>query len=62
MDELKYYIAYKGRRIGKPMSKEEAIMELFLLSKTFNNLSILVYDDSDKLRGKIARKKPPSEP
>jgi hypothetical protein len=62
MDELKYYIAYKGRRIGNPMSKEEAIIELFKLSNAFNNLSIQAYDDNDKLLKVIARKKPPNVP
>jgi hypothetical protein len=57
MDELKYYIAYKGRRLGNPMTKEAAIIELFKLSNAFNDLSIQVYDDYDKLRKVIVRKK-----
>jgi hypothetical protein len=43
------------------MTKEQAIMELFQLNETFNDLSILIYDEHDKLRGKIQRKKPSSE-
>lgn len=43
------------------MTKEEAIMELFRLKSTFSDLSIHIYDDNDKLRGRIDRKKPPSE-
>jgi len=35
------------------MSKEEAIMQLLQLRGAFNDLSILIYDDEDKLRGKI---------
>jgi hypothetical protein len=62
IEELKYYIAHKGRRLGNPMTKEEAIMELFKLKSAFNDLSIVIYDDNDKLRGRIERKKPPSEP
>jgi hypothetical protein len=61
IEELNYYISYKGRRLGKPMTKEEAIVELFRLSNAFKNLSILIYDEHDKLRGRILRKKPPSE-
>jgi hypothetical protein len=58
---LKYYIAYKGRRLGEPMTKEEATFRLFQLNKTFRDLSILVYDEHDKLRGQIPRKKPPDK-
>jgi hypothetical protein len=58
---VKYYIAYKGRRIGNAMSKEAAYVELFKLSNTFNDLSIQAYDENDKLRKVIARKKPTSE-
>jgi hypothetical protein len=58
---VNYYIAYKGRRLGEPLTKEEAIMSLFHLSKTFSELSILIYDDNDKLRGQIKGKKPPNE-
>ncbi|QGQ95849.1 hypothetical protein EHS13_13660 [Paenibacillus psychroresistens] len=61
MDELKYYIAYKGRRFGNPMTKEAAIIELFKMSNAFNGMSIHVYDFNDKLRKVIARKKPPNE-
>jgi hypothetical protein len=57
MDELKYYIAYKGKRTGEAMTKEAAIIELFKLSNAFNELSIQAYDDNDKLRKVIARKK-----
>jgi hypothetical protein len=43
------------------MTKEEATFRLFQLNKTFRDLSILVYDEHDKLRGQIPRKKPPDK-
>jgi hypothetical protein len=43
------------------MTREEATMRLFQLNKTFSDLSILIYDENDKLRGRIQRKKPPNE-
>ncbi|MDB5056181.1 MAG: hypothetical protein JWM44_4231 [Bacilli bacterium] len=56
-----YYIGYKGNRITSSMSKEEAIIQLLQMSKDFRGLCILIYDDNDKLRGQIPRKKPLNE-
>lgn len=52
----KYYIAHKGKRIGEPMTKEEALKQLFELRKTFKHMSVVIYDEKDRLKGQIPKK------
>jgi hypothetical protein len=54
---LYYYIGVKGRRIGKSMKKEEALLQYFELSKSVKGIVILIYDENDKLRGQIPKNK-----
>lgn len=54
---LKYYLAYKTERIGQPMTKEEALLKLMELKGAFNDLCILIYDERDRLVGRIPKKK-----
>jgi hypothetical protein len=52
-----YYIGVKGRRFGQPMTKEEALLQYFEMSKEIKDLVILIYDENDKLRGQIPKRK-----
>lgn len=53
---MHYYIAYKNERVGAPMTKEEAIKRYFELKADFKDLCILIYDDNDRLCGRIPKK------
>jgi hypothetical protein len=48
-----YYIGVKGKRFGKPMTKEEALLQYFELISSVKGVVILIYDENDKLRGQI---------
>jgi hypothetical protein len=54
---LYYYIGIKGRRVGQPMTKEEALLQYFELSESVKGIVILIYDENDKLKGQIPKKK-----
>lgn len=54
---LKYYLAYKTEKIGQPMQREEALLKLMELKGAFNDLCILIYDERDRLIGRIPKKK-----
>ncbi|GIP35714.1 hypothetical protein J2TS4_49240 [Paenibacillus sp. J2TS4] len=55
---LQYYICYKGRRLRGPMTREEAIAEMFELSHAFKGLSIQIVDSkTNKLKGEIKSKR-----
>ena len=55
---MEYYICYKGRRLLGPLTKEEAVKELFVLSGTFKDLYILAVDEkTGKEKGRIGRGK-----
>lgn len=55
---LHYYICYKGRRLWGPMTKEEAIAELFELNRAFTGLSIQIVDArTNKIKGEINPKR-----
>jgi hypothetical protein len=53
----KYYLAYNGRRIGVPVTEEEAFMLLFTTRGSIKGLSIMIYDENDKLIRQIPRKR-----
>lgn len=53
---MHYYIAYKSERVGKPLTREEAITKYFELKADFKDLCILIYDENDKLCGRIPKK------
>lgn len=38
---MEFYISYKGKPYGPPMSREEAEMKLLVLSKSFDGLGIV---------------------
>jgi hypothetical protein len=40
MRPMDYYISYKGKHLGPPMTKEQAEMKLISLSKSFDGLQI----------------------
>lgn len=53
---FKYYIAIKNERFGEPLSKEEALKQYFELKASFKDLCILIYDEKDRLCGRIPKK------
>jgi hypothetical protein len=55
---LHYYIDINGRRFGDPMTKEEALLRYLEFSKTLKGVVILIYDENDKLKGQIPKKRP----
>lgn len=38
---MPYYIGYKGKKLGYPMTKEEAEAKLIVLSRCFKQLEII---------------------
>jgi hypothetical protein len=42
---MEYYITYKGKQFGPPMTKEEAEMKLIVLSKSFDGLEVTPVND-----------------
>jgi hypothetical protein len=51
----KYYLAYKGRRIGVPITREEAFMLLFTTRGSIKGVSIMIYDENDKFIRQIPK-------
>jgi hypothetical protein len=51
MRPMDYYISYKGKNLGPPMTKEQAEMKLISLSKSFDGLQIspasVISDDQE---------------
>jgi uncharacterized FlaG/YvyC family protein len=54
---LKYYLGYNGKRINVLLSKEEAIKLLFETKGAIKGLSIMIYDENDKLIRQIPKKR-----
>jgi hypothetical protein len=52
-----YYIGINGNRFGEPMTKEEALLQYFELIKSVKGVMILIYDENDRLKGQIPKKK-----
>lgn len=45
---MPYYISYNGKILGKPMEKEQAEVKLNILSRCFENLSIVNIDEDQE--------------
>jgi hypothetical protein len=54
---LHYYIGINGKRFGEPMTKEEALLKYLEFNKILKGVVILIYDENDKLKGQIPKKK-----
>ncbi len=54
---MKYYVCYKNRRILGPLTKEEAVQQLFELRGAFKHLYVLIVDENGKTVGRIGRKR-----
>jgi hypothetical protein len=54
---LKYYLAYNGKSINVPLTKDEALKLLFETRGSIKGLSIMVYDENDKFIRQIPKPK-----
>jgi hypothetical protein len=54
---LHYYIGINSKRFGEPMTKEEALLKYLEFNKILKGVVILIYDENDKLKGQIPKKK-----
>jgi len=54
---LRYFLAYNGKRINVPLSRDEAQKLLFETKGVIRGLSIMVYDDKDRFVRELGRDK-----
>ena len=54
---MKYFLAYNGKRINVPLTKEEAMKLLFETKRSIKGLSIMIYDDRGKFIKELGRGK-----
>jgi len=56
-EKLKYYLAYNGKRVNVPLSRDAAFKLLMETKGAVKGLSIMVYDDKGKFVREIGRDK-----
>ncbi len=52
---LKYYLAYNGKRVNVPLSRDEAFKLLMETKGAVKGLSIMVYDEKGKFIREMGR-------